>query len=69
MNKKLFLKNFISILKILLGIILFSVIVFGVPYGITALFTHNEQIRLGVMFLVGYTFLFILLISVILSIE
>lgn len=69
MNKNIFLKNFISIFKTLLGIILFTVFVFGVPYGITALFTHNEQIRLGVMFLVGYTLLFMLFISIILSIE
>lgn len=69
MNKQGLLKNFTHILIVILCIILYSVIVFSVPYGITAIFTHSEQIRLGVMFLVGYAFEFILLISVIASIE
>lgn len=69
MNKQVLLKNFTHILIVLLCIILYSVIVFSIPYGITAIFTHSEQIRLGVMFLVGYAFEFILLISVIVSIE
>lgn len=62
-------KSFIRILSILIGLLLFSTLVFGIPYGATALFTNNDQIRLGVMFLVGYTFEFILLVSVLVNIE
>ncbi|MDS3916662.1 hypothetical protein [Staphylococcus hominis] len=62
-------KSFIRILCILIGLLLFSALVFGIPYSVTALFTNNDQIRLGVMFFVGYTFEFILLISVLVSIE
>ncbi|MDS3837836.1 hypothetical protein [Staphylococcus hominis] len=62
-------KNFIHILSILIGLLLFSALVFGIPYIVTALFTNNDQIKLGVMFFVGYTFEFILLISVLASIE
>lgn len=62
-------KNFIHILSILIGLLLFSTLVFGIPYSVTALFTDNDQIRLGVMFFVGYTLEFILLISVLASIE
>ena len=62
-------KNFIHILIILIGLLLFSALVFGIPYSVTALFTNSDQIRLGGMFFVGYTFEFILLISVLASIE
>lgn len=62
-------KNFIHILSILISLLLFSTLVFGIPYSVTALFTNNDQIRLGVMFFIGYTFEFILLISVLASIE
>lgn len=69
MNKQGLQKNFTHILIVILCIILYSVIVFSIPYGITAIFTHSEQIRLGVMFLVGYVFEFILVIAVIVSID
>lgn len=62
-------KSFVRILSILIGLLLFSTLAFGIPYGVTVLFTNNEQIRLGVMFFVGYTFEFILLTSVLVSIK
>lgn len=62
-------KNFINIFKFVVALLLFAVVVFGLPYIITSMFTTNEQIRLGVMYVVGYAMMFILVMSVIISIE
>lgn len=62
-------KNFINIFKFVVALLLFAAVVFGLPYGITSVFTDNEQIRLGVMYVVGYAMMFILAMSVFISIE
>lgn len=62
-------KNFINIFKFVVALLLFVVVVFGLPYGITSIFTDNEQIRLGIMYAVGYIMMFILAMSVLISIE
>ena len=37
-------KNFIHILSILISLLLFSTLVFGIPYSVTALLQNNDQI-------------------------